>query len=92
MHDGLHQFERNDVSLVPHPKMSTSLTQSGSSVTRQMKKRMLLGTRPNLLLKVIHNLKELTLMKHLPQLLGLNPTLLALACHFKGPFGNNLFN
>ena len=20
MHDGLHQFERNDVSLVPHPK------------------------------------------------------------------------
>ena len=71
MHDELHQFKRNDVwSIVPHPKDVNIIDTKWIFHNKMDEEENVVR---NLLLKVIHNLKELNLMKHLPLLLGLNP-------------------
>ena len=75
MHDELHQFKRNDVwSIVPHRKDVNIIDTKWIFHNKMDEEENVVRNKAKLVAQGYTQLeKELTLMKHLPLLLGLNP-------------------
>lgn len=94
MHDGLHQFERNDVSLVPHPKDVNIIDTKWIFRNKTDEEENVVRNKAKLVAQGYTQLEGVDFDETFAPIARIEfiRTLLALACHFKGPFGNNLFN
>ena len=95
MHDGLHQFERNDVwSLVPHPKDVNIIDTKWIFRNKTDEEENVVRNKAKLVAQGYTQLEGVDFDETFSPVARIESirTLLALACHFNDPFGSSLFN